>query len=132
MSEFWLFPGKHSEKESFSDQQEKRMKMLIIAAMKQCGRLDLPKIVLKSSLGECRYAGKAQVFYGDVREGRPPLPVLDPKRPILFYVGPEAGFHADEVEMLESCAVGVSLHPNILRVDTAAIAALSQVSLRIS
>ncbi len=130
VSEFWLFPGKHSEKESFSQQQQRRMRMLIIAAMKQCGRFDLPKIEMKT-LQECRADGEAQTFYGDVREGRPQLPVLDPKRPIIFYVGPEAGFHADEVEMLESYAVGVSLHPNILRVDTAAIAALSQLSLRI-
>lgn len=105
--------------------------MLIIAAMKQCGRLDLPKIVLKSSLRECKYAGEIQAFYGDTREGRPPLPVLDTQKPIIFYVGPEAGFHTEEVEMLTSFAEGVSLHPNILRVDTAAIAAMSQVALRI-
>ena len=130
VSAFWLFPGKHSEKENFSEQQQKRMRMLTIAAMKQCGRFDLPKIEMKT-LQECRYQGEAQAFYGDVREGRPKMPVFDPKRPIIFYVGPEAGFHADEVEILESCAEGVSLHPNILRVDTAAIAALSQVALRI-
>ncbi len=132
VTEFWLFPGKHSEKTAFSDQQQKRMRMLIIAAMKQCGRLDLPKIHLKNSLQECRYPGEAQAFYGDTREGRPPLPRLKQNQPILFYVGPESGFNQEEVEKLENLATGVTLHPNILRVDTAAITALSQVSLRIS
>ena len=47
--------------------------------------------------------------------------------PIIFFVGPEKGFDEREIEILEKKfqATGVKLHSNILRTDTASLAALS-------
>ncbi|MBI3236928.1 MAG: RsmE family RNA methyltransferase [Chlamydiales bacterium] len=42
-SEFWLFPGIRNEKETFSQNQRLRLEHMRINAMKQCGRLDLPR-----------------------------------------------------------------------------------------
>ena len=50
MSEVWLFPGDRSEKKSLSPNQLKRAEHIFISAIKQCGRLHLPKLVLKPSL----------------------------------------------------------------------------------
>ena len=50
MHELWLFPAALSEKKDLSLSQLKRLEVISIAAMKQCGRLDLPKIHLKPPL----------------------------------------------------------------------------------
>jgi 16S rRNA (uracil1498-N3)-methyltransferase len=49
---------------------------------------------------------------------------------LIFFVGPEKGFSAAETAHLSNLgAVGVSLHKNILRTDTAPLCALSQIAM---
>lgn len=130
-SEFWLFPAKLSEKTTFSKNQNERMRSLLIAAMKQSGRLDLPQILFKPPLHQW---GKqdGSFLFGDTRHSSPPLWKLYPNNlifPLIFAIGPEGGFTPSEISHLESLnAQGVRLHPNILRVDTAGAAALSLLS----
>jgi 16S rRNA (uracil1498-N3)-methyltransferase len=127
VSEFWLFPGARSEKETLSVNQQQRSHSLLVAAIKQCGRLDLPKVILKESLSECLF-DQGSCFFGDVRPKAPKLTQEKVVFPACVFIGPEAGFSDQEVAFLEKKikARGVWLHDNILRVDTAAIAAVAQ------
>lgn len=121
-SEFWLFTGDFSEKQDF---REDRLKNLAIAAMKQCGRLDLPPIVQKPPLSQWKPLPGTS-FFGDTN---PTSPLLSKPsaEPITFFVGPEKGFSPSEIEILVKSlyAKGVKLHDNILRTETAGIVALS-------
>jgi len=127
-SEFWLFPGRLSEKEGLTPTQSARLKHLAIAAMKQCGRLDLPEIEYKPPLL------KWGPFPGTLLFGEPTGPYLwdFPLRPplaepIVIFIGPEGGFDGKESEFLCNTlkAKGIRLHSNILRAETASLTALS-------
>jgi 16S rRNA (uracil1498-N3)-methyltransferase len=129
VDEFWLFPGDRSaKKESFPSQME-RMTAVTIAAMKQCGRLYLPKIIFKPALNEWS-EWQGSVFFGDVK---PEAPLFFDvwssggiQTPILFFVGPESGFsESEEAEIIRIGGRGVKLHDNILRTETAALMGLS-------
>ncbi len=123
----WLFPGMLSEKEKFSENQHKRMAQMKIAAMKQCGRLDLPEIVFKPPLLEWKPL-EGQALFGDTAPDAPALwEVADLRPPLTFFVGPEKGFDPKEEVFLKQSlsARGVKLHSNVLRVDTAPLVALS-------
>ncbi len=133
--EFWLFPAKLSEKAEFSKNQQERMQMLVIAAMKQSGRLDLPKIVMKPALQHWKKQ-EGTILFGDTREKAPYLweAIKKPlETPSIFVIGPESGLHEKEVDFLENSlgALGVKLHDNILRVDTAPVVALSLLQLEL-
>lgn len=134
MTSLWLFPGKLSEKKEFrfSETQLTRMEKITIAATKQCGRLFLPTIELKPSL-ESWEKPLLPLFYGDTSSDAPTFYSSwlkePPTRGLIFIVGPEPGFHLKELEKLKDLgAQGVKLHHNILRTETAPLAALSLIS----
>lgn len=122
-----LFPGDRSEKTTISEQQLIRLRNLMVAAMKQCGRLDLPSLEIHPPLSAWQYPPQGAVFYGDVSPSAPPfskhLPAM--KTPIVFFTGPEKGFSTQETLLLRNAfqASGVSLHPYTLRAETAPILA---------
>jgi 16S rRNA (uracil1498-N3)-methyltransferase len=129
VDEFWLFPGQLSVKKDISPNQVERFNSLIIAAMKQCGRLFLPKIVIKPELGKWP-AIEGTAFFGDVEKEALPFAhqwkQTAINSPILFFVGPESGFTEKEVQILRDKNVkGVKLHQYILRTETAPLMALS-------
>ncbi len=126
----WLFPGALSEKPTLSQAQEARAKHLAIAAMKQCGRLTLPAIVLKPPLAKWSKL-EGTLLFGDTADTAPYLwDALKSEAalsPFVVFIGPEKGFSAEErgflLETLK--AKGVRLHPNTLRAETASLVALS-------
>lgn len=129
LSEIWLFAGERSEKTTFSNQQNERMQKILIAAMKQSGRLYLPKIELHPPISKWTTLPEAS-FYGAFKENT--LPFMSawqkaaPKNAALFLVGPESGLSPKEEAHLDKLhAMPVSLHKNILRTDTAPLAALT-------
>lgn len=128
MTELWLFPGETSGKGLLQPKIIEKMKGVMIAAMKQCGRLYLPRITLMPSISQWKDIEGALLF-GDLDPNAPLLfDALKKKREkkTIFVVGPEAGFTEDEVKALKSLGgCGVKLHENILRTDTASITALS-------
>ena len=129
MSELWLFLGQRSERKQFGDKQADRVKAIMIAAMKQCGRLDLPELKLMPAL-EKWDSLSLPAFYGDVMPDAPTFSSAwqqtPPKEGCLFFVGPESGFTESETTKMQQMeARGVKLHDNILRTDTAPIVALS-------
>jgi 16S rRNA (uracil1498-N3)-methyltransferase len=120
--EIWLFPAENSEKKSLSKNQEERLKHILISALKQCGRLDLPTLIEKPSLSKWPPFSHP-LYFGDLH---PDLPLLSQKLrcPCTFIIGPEKGFSLKEKESLKKIhAKPIRLSPHILRVDTAAIAA---------
>lgn len=125
---FWLFPGNLSEKDTLSPNQIARLKHLCVSAMKQCGRLDLPEIVLMPSLSQWKPL-EGTLLFCDTAENAPNLWNLPRVQflPIYLFVGPEKGFDSKETSILSSAlrAQGVRLHPNILRAETAPLVALS-------
>ena len=127
VSEFWFFPGMHSEIEEISENKKKRLEMLKIAAMKQCGRLDLPKIVFFPSLDKTPILQEA--FFGDINPKAPGLLSSLQKnkaKGAQIFIGPEKGFHEQEIQcMIDRGAMGVCLLDTVLRTETAAICASS-------
>jgi 16S rRNA (uracil1498-N3)-methyltransferase len=126
---FWLFPGLLSEKHALSETQQKRLKHLSISSMKQCGRLDLPPILLAPPLLDWGPT-EGTLLFGDT-DGRAPylwsVPLIKASLPMIFFIGPEKGLDPKERHFLTQTlkATGVRLHPNILRAETAPLAALS-------
>jgi len=131
MSEIWLYASEYGERKEFTEHQLERMRGVTIAAMKQCGRLHLPKIVMMPLLSKWAaprtdYA----LFFGDVSStAKYFMPSDLPNKSttgLVFFIGPESGFSEKETILLkEFGSKGVKLHPNILRTDTAALTALS-------
>lgn len=129
MTELWLFPGERSEKGDLTPTQQQRLHHLAVAAMKQCGRLDLPTILLKPPLLSWT-ALPCRGYFGDVDPKAPFfLSCLDKSEGICFCVGPESGLtELEEAHLRQLDARGVRLHPNILRTETAPLVALSLIN----
>ncbi len=133
VTDFWLFPGEKSEKGEYSDNQLKRLHLLMIAAMKQCDRLDLPTITIKPPI-KLWPPLNGLSFFGHLAPQAPALWQIcsapqAKSSSIMFVTGPESGFSEHEEEMLKNLGVqGVKLHTNILRTETASIVALALLS----
>lgn len=133
MTEIWLFPGERSDKEKFTEGQGNRIQKILIAAMKQCGTLHLPKLKWLPPLSEWQRPLPYPLFFGDVTPDAPSLieawHKIRPRMGVIFAVGPEKGFSEHELQILqEGSGLGVSLGKLILRTDTAPLAALSLLS----
>lgn len=129
VDEFWLFPAEHSIKSELSSNQMERAQALTIAAMKQCGRLTLPKITLVPPLSKWEKFSPYS-FYGDLNPAAPLF--LDSLQKqtscpsITFFIGPESGWSNNEKKILnEKGVMAVKLHRYILRTETAPLVALS-------
>jgi 16S rRNA (uracil1498-N3)-methyltransferase len=118
VSEFYLFPSTLSEKKELSPTQIKRLNHILISAMKQCGRFDLPTIEMGFPKLDI------PLFFGDLSEK---APLLSQKTglPAALAIGPEKGFTEKEIHKLQEQGQGVRLAPYILRTETAAITGLS-------
>jgi 16S rRNA (uracil1498-N3)-methyltransferase len=128
MTDLWLIGTDRSERKELSEQQLERLRGVMIAAMKQCGRLYLPDIRYFSSLQDPGLAFEGQSYFGDLDPNAPTIQsVWQPQvKEVCLFIGPESGFSPSEVDQMRSQGVnGVKLHDNILRTDTAAIAALA-------
>lgn len=117
VSHFYLYPSAYSEKKELSNNQTRRLKTILIGAMKQCGRLDLP--VLEWGFPSL----EGDVYFGDVAPDAPSL--TGASLPATLIIGPEKGFTHEEIETLRTQGKGVRLSPYILRAETAAIAGAS-------
>lgn len=126
---FWLFPGSYSEIQELTPERVKRSHRILVAALKQSGRLYLPQLQIYPPLAEWARPS-CPAYYGDLNPDAPPL-VHCLERDVsikeaLFFIGPESGFAQEELDRLHHLGVqGVKLHANILRTDTAPLAALA-------
>lgn len=118
VSTFYLYPSERSEKKELSPTQLKRLENILIASMKQCGRLDLPTIEMGFPHLDI------PLFFGDLSPDAPPL-LQKAQLPAALAIGPPAGFTDQELTDLHSKGQGVRLAPYTLRTETAAITGLS-------
>lgn len=129
ITDFWLFASNHSEKKGLSNQQKNRAQSILISAIKQCGRLDLPHIQEFISLNELpHFSGKTYLAHPNPNSNR----LIDEKptkMDILVIIGPEKGFSSQELSLFQKRSLyqQVLLSNNILRAETAAICAASMV-----
>jgi 16S rRNA (uracil1498-N3)-methyltransferase len=124
-SAFYLFSADYSEKESLSENALGRLRTLAISALKQSGRLYLPSLEMRPSL-EALFDRDATLLFGDL--GPSAQHHIPPSPSLLFVSGPERGFSEREAALLKKKALGIRLNPNVLRAETAPIAALSILS----
>jgi 16S rRNA (uracil1498-N3)-methyltransferase len=117
---FLLYPAQYSDKEELSANQLERLHHIAISSMKQCGRLDLPSLRLLSRF-EDLFTSPLLYLFGDTR---PTATSIPPHDAVLFITGPEKGFSPTELNLLDQKAQGIHLHKNILRAETAPLAAL--------
>lgn len=133
MTQLRLFPGERSEKIGLSAQQRERIMMQLIAAMKQCGRLYLPKVEIAPPLAQWVDDTAGLELFGDLGEKALSFCSLHQRghfpNDVTAFIGPEAGFTLREEAILRKRgAFGVKLHKNVLRTDTAAIVMLALIS----
>ncbi|MGA8164307.1 MAG: RsmE family RNA methyltransferase [Waddliaceae bacterium] len=129
MTDLWVFPGHHGEKNILGEHHLQKMKAIAISAMKQCGRLDLPSLNTKPPLSQWEEL-PFTAYFGDLSPHAPTLIHIwqtdPPRKGILLFIGSETGFSQEELNRLHTLgAIGVKLHSNVLRNDTACLSALS-------
>lgn len=116
---FFLYAAEYSEKKELSENSRERLKNIAIASMKQCGRLDLPPIHHLRFDQILDLPGT--LLFGDPRKETAPKQF---QGLLNIITGPERGFSPKELKKLEEKGVGIKLHKNVLRAETAPIAAL--------
>lgn len=122
MTALWLFPGERSEKQQLSPTQMDRLIHLSIAALKQCGRLTLPSLLIKPSLHTWTQLPQP-AYFGSLD---PAAPWLTAHPSACCVIGPEGGLTEREEASLQTLgALPIKLHTHILRTDTASLVALS-------
>lgn len=111
--------------------KEDRLRAQMIEAAEQCERTALPEIgglARIEALLRDWPTGRSLLFC-DERGGAPMLPALQggAHASAAILIGPEGGFTDSENEAIRAhpAAVPISLGPNILRADTAAVAAIA-------
>ncbi|MCH9633530.1 MAG: Ribosomal RNA small subunit methyltransferase E [Chlamydiae bacterium] len=128
MTELLLFRAEKSQG-FFSEQKLKRLETKMIAALKQSGRLHLPKMKWIEDIKTQDHWPK-NAFFGDTNPSAPSLytslPTKFTESHVCFCSGPESGFTMNEEKILTNLGfMGISLHSNILRAETAPLSFLS-------
>ena len=109
-----------------------RWHRIAVEAAKQCERSWLPVIAAPVTVAEALSHLEEPAVAFVERDASPPRPVLealgDAER-LTILVGPEGGWTKDERDSFAAAGVSsLSLGPNILRAETAAVAALAVVA----
>jgi len=126
-----IIPLKTKRSDNFSsglnDSKLERYNTKIVEACKQCGRNILPKISSAKSLETALNldADLKVVLHPYVENFKIEQNVSAPTS-IVLAVGPEGGFTEEEIQMFQNSGwKGLTIGQSILRVETAAISALS-------
>lgn len=119
ITEFFLFPAARSKLKEISLSQFTRLKKITLSAIKQSKRLFLPEINVQDITDIKKIPCKLYLADPD---GGPFTPSHESSG---FIVGPESGFTKAEIDFFQKTlnALPTKLSSNILRTETAAIAA---------
>ncbi len=129
ITEFWIYKADKSEIKELKKSQIERFEKILISALKQCGRLDFPKLMFYDSIQKIPNFNGLK-FYGDTSEDAPLFyHHLTNDKPKVAIIGPESGLSQKEIAYLKKINfIGVKLSEFILRAETAAIASASLMS----
>ncbi|MDZ7797907.1 MAG: RsmE family RNA methyltransferase [Candidatus Marinimicrobia bacterium] len=108
--------------------KRERSEKIILSAVKQCGRSRIPELHPVTDFSEFirRNRGNS-VFICDNQDDHPLLEPDDNTSDHLVLIGPEGGFHPDEIRLaLDAGAKPVLLANRRLRTETACMLALSR------
>ncbi len=109
------------------DKKMQHWQGVIYSACEQSGRTRIPELLPTISFSEYLVADNGRMNLAMLPEATQYLSELaTPTQPISLLVGPEGGFHDDEVTLMEEQKVQtVKFGPRILRAETAVIAGLA-------
>ncbi|HMQ09867.1 MAG TPA: RsmE family RNA methyltransferase [Oligoflexia bacterium] len=124
--------SKRSNKILDEKKHKEKLEIKAIESIKQCGNPYLPKIYMHKSLSMLLNETAAQAYKFFLNENEIEcylsLPKLSSKESVIVSVGPEASWdRVEKQQFLDHGFESVSLGPNVLRVETAAIVAAAQV-----
>ncbi|MCH1429673.1 MAG: RsmE family RNA methyltransferase [Chlamydiales bacterium] len=131
--DFYYFSSEKGADYTQVSRSEDKLKEIAIAAMKQSGRLYLPKLHFLENIKQLKQINNS-IFYGSLDKKSPLLltavsSIKDQEHHPHILVGPEAGFSTNELSVLDQIgALPISLGPNILRTETASISSLAVIS----
>lgn len=115
-----------------AERRAERWHRIAVEASKQCERAWLPEIAVPLTVADAlaRLGGPAVAFVErDAEPARPALEALRSAEQLAVFVGPEGGWASGELGGFAAAAVPcLSLGPNILRAETASVAALAIVA----
>ncbi|MCB1052069.1 MAG: RsmE family RNA methyltransferase [Acidobacteria bacterium] len=108
---------------------ERRFENLACQALKQSGRLVAPTLLGFKAIEQVLTQGLTGQHWLLHPGGQGHLPRMRPPE-LGFWVGPEAGFHSDEVALAQQMGVAiVDCGPRILRMETAVIGVAFQIAM---
>lgn len=124
--------AERSEKKAVN---EGRLRKIAIEAAEQSGRGDIPKLhpmmTLSEALSAVSDADMDSIAFHTEGDPFDPQEFTHKDRQIACFIGPEGGWSPDEIALFHGQKTAVrSLGPQVLRAETAAVAALSQVVFR--
>ncbi|MBL8939583.1 MAG: 16S rRNA (uracil(1498)-N(3))-methyltransferase [Archangium sp.] len=115
--------------EGKEEKKLERWRRIVEEAARQCGRADVPDVLPPCSLDELSLPGTAVLVLDEAEKALPlsrALETLAADQPIALVIGPEGGLDRAEVAALVAAgAQAVTLGKNVLRTETAALAALA-------
>ena len=125
VEKFILFPAALSERKTCSQELKRRIRALLIAALKQSGRLLLPEVCYASSLEEALSHAYKPLVWADIAEDARPLEEAlgreQERKQLTIFIGPESGWTEKERNVFRTYGPPIWLHDTILRAETAGI-----------
>ncbi|MCI5071628.1 RsmE family RNA methyltransferase [bacterium] len=131
VSSIYFVKSKRSHKILDKKKHHEKLHVKAIESIKQCGNPYLPNIYfqdnLLSLLKNSQKAEKKVFLNENETKNSMFLPKLNSRQRVIISVGPEASWDVSEKELfLQHDFESVSLGPNVLRAETAAIVAAAQ------
>lgn len=123
IDEFILYPAEYSEIKEISKNREERINSILISAVKQCGRLDMPKVSIIDNIS-LLLSYDYSYLYGDLETTNRINTEEITKQDICIVIGPEKGFSKKEKDFLQNKlkAHPININSNILKTETASVA----------
>ncbi len=121
IDQFWLFFSTHSTSNSLSENKRLRLDKITKAALKQCGRLHLPKITIFPSKEELPQISSPPLLMHE--QGNSTSTISSKTHSPTAIVGAESGLTEEEIQFFinKRQAYPVKIHENTLRSETAAL-----------
>ncbi|MDP3503231.1 MAG: RsmE family RNA methyltransferase [Myxococcales bacterium] len=130
-SAFWPVAMKRCvvKLEGKEEKKLERWRRIVEEAARQCGRADVPEVFEPVRLADVAMTDTTVLVLDEAERSLPlsdAVRSVEATRSLALVVGPEGGLDRSEVDALVAHgALAVTLGPNVLRTETAALAALA-------